>query len=326
MAKPKTVKPPRLRSGGTIFVTAPSSYPVYPSMKLVEGIELLRKMGYRVIVGETVKRALRTWYFSAPPELKAKELLDAFKNPNIDIIMCARGGIGSLHILDKLDYDVIRENPKLIVGYSDITFLHEAIYAKAGVPGLQAAMPGPRPHISFSEEDSMRVFKYNMELALRAASGEELELKNPPDAPMPKVINSGRARGIAIGGNIIAHLLLATTKNYIPSHEGAILFLENIEEPAWRVDNYLQALALAGLLGSTNGIVYGEFPEPETYRGPSPSIEEVIATRTRQYTRVPSFINYSCCHGRYVLPFPIGTTVELDADEGIVRMLEPVAD
>lgn len=325
MARTRAAKPPRLKPGGTIFVTAPSSYPVYPSMKLAEGIELLRKLGYRVVVGETVKRALRTWYFSAPPEHKARELLNAFKDPSVDVIVCARGGIGALHLLDKLDYDVIRENPKLVIGYSDITALHEAVYAKAGVPGLQAAMPGPRPHIGFGEEDRERVFKYSVELALRVASGEELELRNPPDAPMPKTINPGRARGTGIGGNIIMHVLLAAA-GYVPPHEGSVLFLENIEEPAWRVDDYLQALALAGLLSSPSGIVYGEFPEPETYRGPSPSIEEVIATRTRQYTGAPSFTNYSCCHGRYVLPFPVGTEVEVDADEGVVRMLEPVAE
>ena len=293
-------------------------------MRLSEGIESLRRMGFKVIVGETLRRALRHWFYSAPPEVRAEELNRAFKNPGIDAIFCARGGVGALRLLDLLDYDVIRENPKPLVGYSDITALHNAIYAKTGVPGLQAVMVATRPHISFGEEDAARVYRYNLELAVRILKGETLELRNPPDAPSPKTIVPGRARGTGVGGNIIIYTLLQAT-GYSPDPRGSILFLENIEEPSWRVDDYLASLGHSGVLREVNGLVFGEFPEPSSYSGPSPSVEEVIAHYALTQGK-PSFMDYSCCHGRYVLPFPVGLEVEIDADEGVVRMLEPLTE
>ncbi len=319
------VRPPRLRKGSTIFVTAPSSYPVYPDMRLAEGIELLRKMGYRVVIGETLRYALRTWFYSAPPDKRVEELNNAFRDPGIDAVFCARGGVGSLRLLDKLDYDAIRENPKILVGYSDSTALQEAILLKAGMPSLQAAMPGPRPHVYFGEEDREKVYRRSLELAFKIMEGEELTLSNPPDAPMPKTINPGRASGTSIGGNIIIHVFLLAA-GYAPSHEGAVLFLENIAEHAWRIDDYMSALELGGYLSEISAMVLGEFPEPKQYPAPSPSIEEVLATRIRSATRAPAFMNYSCCHSRYILPYPIGVELEVNADEGAIVMKEPLAE
>jgi len=318
-------KPPRLREGATILVTAPSSYPSFPEMRLAEGVEILRSMGYHVILGETVRHALRSWFYSAPPEKRAEELNKAFRDPGIDAIICARGGVGALRLLDLLDYDAIRDNPKILVGYSDTTGLQEAIYARTGVPSLQAAMPGPRPHIYFGEEDRLKTYMHSLRLAFKIMRGEMLELTNPLDAPLPKTINPGRAAGISIGGNIIIHVFLLAAGR-APSHEGSILFLENIEEPAWRVDDYMSVLQLRGVLAEVSGIILGEFPEPKSYPYPSPSLEEVLATRIREATSAPAFMNYSCCHARYILPYPIGIKMEVDADRGALIMKEPLAE
>jgi muramoyltetrapeptide carboxypeptidase len=186
-------------------------------------------------------------------------------------------------------------------------------------------MPGPRVHTYFGEEDRLRAYKYSLELALKILGGEVLELANPPDAPLPKTINPGRAAGIGIGGNIIIHVFLMAAGR-APSHRGGILFLENIEEHAWRVDDYMSVLELSGALRETSGIILGEFPEPKSYPHPSPSIEEVLATRIRGATKNPAFMNYSCCHARYILPYPIGIELEIDADNGVLAMKEPLTE
>lgn len=322
-----SIKPRRLKAGSTIMLIAPASFPQYSSLGTMMSMQLLRKMGFRITLGRSVAESQVHWFMSGPDEARARDLIEGFRRGDVDAIWCVRGGAGSLRILDLIDYDMIKENPKVIVGFSDITAIQNAIYAIAGVPSLQGPMlsvtPKPGDDVGWAR------FRRDLELAVRILMGETLELKPSEDGPFTKVINHGRASGRVIGGNLTLFTLLQGTP-YRPSPEGSVLFLEDVNEDSYRVSNYLSVLRLGGVLRKARAIVYGEFPEPE-HRAPAPSIEEVIAEDTRRATEAPSFIGYPCCHGGdehgyNTYPVPIGISIEVDADNGTVTMLESLTE
>ena len=322
-----SVKPRRLRPGSTIMFIAPASFPQYPSMNVMLGVQLLRKAGFNVVLGKSVRESWVHWHLSGPDDLRVKDLLEGFRRDGIDAIWCVRGGAGSLRLLDMIDYDIIKENPKAIIGFSDITAIQNAIYSMTSLPSLQGPMPSVTPKLG--DEIGWSRFRRDVELTVKILMGETLELKPPEDGPYPKVINSGKARGNVIGGNLMLFILLQGTP-YKPDPTNKVLFLEDINEEAYRVDNYLTVLRLNKTLSTVNAIVYGEFPEPEV-KGPHPSIEEVIVEDTRRVTSVPSFIGYPCCHGgdehgHNTYPVPIGINVEVNADDGVIAMLEPLTE
>jgi len=322
-----SIKPPRIKPGSKIYLVAPSSYPVYPNMNLSLGIEILRKLGFSVVVGESVKYAMRRWYLSAPDEVRARDIIEGFKKDDVGAIWCVRGGAGGLRLLDLIDYDVIERNPKPFIGFSDVTSLQNALYSKIGLVSIHGEMIATTPKLG--DEIGMRRYQKNLEMAIKILMGEVLELAPPEDGPFPKTINPGKASGEIVGGNLIIFTLLQGTR-YAVNTERKILFIEDIREDAWRVDNFLTTLAYGGHLQRASGIIFGEFPEPEV-RAPTPSLEEVIVDRAKRYVTSPSFINFPCCHGgdehgHYVYPLPIGGRVSIDADNGVVYMEEPAVE
>lgn len=321
------MRPPRIGSSPRAYLVAPSSFPAYPGMNLSYGIELLRKQGFQIVVGESVKYASRTWYLSAPDHVRARDLVEGFRRDDVDVIWCVRGGAGALRLLDKVDYDVVKDNPKPLVGFSDITALQNALYSRTGLVSIHGEMVATTPKIG--DEAGLRRYVENLEKVVKMLRGEVLEHAPPPEGPFPRTINPGKASGELVGGNLIIFTLLQSTA-YRVDAGGRILFLEDIREEAWRIDNFLTALAHGESLGRASAIVLGEFPEPEA-KAPAPSLEEVVSERVRAYTRAPSFMNFPCCHGgdehgHYVYPLPIGSRISVDADEGRVFMEEPAVD
>lgn len=313
-----TLRPPALRKRGTVMILAPSSYPSYPRMRLAEGVDFLRKRGFRVMLGDTLSKAVRYRYFSAQDEQRARELESAFSDPKVDAVFCARGGIGSLRILNMIDYDVVRENPKVFVGYSDITGFQMAFLERAGLVTFQGAMPAIT--VQGEREESRRIFEYNWDLLFRViVEGEAVELKNPPDSPATKTVVGGKTKGVLTGGNLILFTLLAGSQ-FDPQTKGRILFLEDIEEDPWRIDEFLAGLLLSNKLQEAGGVVFGEFPEPAKFDLPTPSIEEVLVEYLFKSGEKPSIVNLACCHGKYVLPIALGAEYELDADSQVLSL------
>lgn len=322
-----SIKPRKLRPGSTIMLVAPASFPQYSSANTMLGIQYLRKMGFNVVLGRSVRESWVRWFLSGSDEFRAKDLMEGFRRDNVDAIWCVRGGAGSLRLLNLIDYDLIRENPKAIIGFSDITAIQNAVYSMIGMPSLQGPMPSIVPRLG--DDIGWSRFKRDLELTVKILMGETLELRPPDDGPFIKVINHGRARGRVIGGNLTLFTLLQGTP-YRPNPSDGVLFLEDINEEAYRVSNYLAILKLNKTLSTVSAVFYGEFPEPER-KGPSPSIEEVIIEDTRSVTNAPSFIGYPCCHGGdehgyNTYPVPIGVEVEVNADDGVVTMIESLTE
>ncbi len=320
------MKPPALKPHGTIRVVAPSSYPDFPRMRLREGVEYLRKRGFTVQLGPNLRNAVRHRYFSASDEDRARELLDAFRDPAVDAVVCARGGIGALRVLPHLDFDVVRDHPKVFVGYSDITAFQMPFWTRAHLVTFQGPMAAVWP--SGDRADSLRVHAYNWDLLLRVVSdGEAVTVENPADAPQPKTLFPGTAEGPLVGGNLtLFHSLQGTP--FDPPTDGAVLFLEDTEEhQPWDFEERLGSLLLSGKLRAARGLVFGELLEPKGELEPRPSLEEAIAEAVSTLPhRPPSFLNLATGHGRYTLPLAIGNPVRVNADEGTLTMLEPAVE
>lgn len=303
------LKPPKLKKGDVIKIIAPSSFPYHPLMRISMGIDYIRKIGYRVVLGETVKRALQIGYFAAPAEIRAKDLNKAFSDDKVKAIFCARGGIGALEILNYIDFEVIKDNPKIFVGYSDITAIQIALYQKCGLISFHGWMPG----VYAKNKDEYKAMEKSIELLFRViAGGEQLELSNPVDAPLTQCICEGEATGRLTGGNIIIFTHMVGTK-FDPITRRHILFLEDIKEEPWRIENYFSSLLLANKLNGAAGFIFGEVLEPEKYDHPTPSTVEIVIKYLKKYKR-PSILSFACCHGKYKLPLPIGGLIKLDAD------------
>ncbi|MEM3676292.1 MAG: LD-carboxypeptidase, partial [Thermoplasmataceae archaeon] len=153
----ETIAPPALKEGSNIRIIAPASAPDLKNLSI--SINRLNKLGYRVTLGQNIRKLVQRNSLAAPAEFRARELNDAFKDNSVDAIFCARGGYGSIHILQLIDYDAIRDNPKIFVGYSDITALHLAINKISGLITFHGPMPASDP-----DEFSKATFKLFIDL------------------------------------------------------------------------------------------------------------------------------------------------------------------
>lgn len=321
------VKPRKLREGASIMVIAPSAPPGYPGSgaQLSIGLEYLRRSGFRVILGDTVKFAINRWFHSAPDEVRARDLMNAFTRDDVDAIWCVRGMSGAIRVIRLLDYDLIKENPKVLVGFSDITAIQTAIYAKTGLPTLQA------PMLDINATGDLSRFRRDMDAALRILKGEVMELKPLPDGPFPRIIRPGKASGVVIGGNLLKFLLPQAVPEFRIDPLGKVLFLEEIALQIHRFDEYLTTLGLMGVIKGVNAVVFGEIPELREWQVGGSIVESIIDAMNTFNPNAPSFMNYPCCHGGdqggiNTYPMPLGINVEVNADEATVVMKEPLVE
>ncbi len=195
----KTVKPPRLKPGQTIGIASPSGYA--DPFLLKAGIDFLTDQGYKVRLGDSTRRVGKTQFFAAPDRDRARKLSSMFQDPEVDAIFCSVGGYGAGKILPLLNYEAIRDNPKIFMGYSDISFLQIAIYNKTGL----ITFYGPSAsHLDQSlGGDELKTKRDNLERAIKLLSGESgKDLVNLPAGMILRTIHDGRARGPLIGGNL----------------------------------------------------------------------------------------------------------------------------
>lgn len=313
----KIVKPPRLRPGQRIGVCSPSSYADPFSLKA--GIDFLTKQGYNATLGNATKRMLRTGFMAAPDKDRAEEIMALFKDSRINAIFCSVGGYGAARLLPLLDYDAIKDNPKILMGYSDITFLHVAIYNRAGL----VTFHGPSAsHLdqSLGAED-LAIKRENLVRALKLISGKSgLELVNPARGMLLRTIHNGKATGPLMGGNLeTCEETLATP--YEVNLDRCIFFFEDVYSSPEMIDRGLLHLAMAGKLENVAGVVVGEFSEVPKAEEPMPSIEEVVRERILPL-RKPSIVGLQCGHGKVHVTIPVGVEATLNADDPSLRLKE----
>lgn len=300
-AEKGTVKPPRLRPGDLVGVLAPSG-PV-SVRRVEEGLAVLERRGFRIV--QAPHLGGRRGYLAGGDTERLTDLVDFLANPRIKMILCARGGYGCLRLLDRLPYAEIRRRPKILVGFSDVTALLLGVHARSGLVTFHGPMAG---HMGREGQE-------NTESLLRLISAQEpYELAFGPGG----VLRAGRARGPLVGGNLslLCHLLGTP---YMPSMENRILFLEDVNEPLYRVDRMLTHLRLAGVFDRLRGLALGDFEGCGKPGEVVVLVEQMLGPRS-----YPVVSGLPVGHGARNLALPIGTVAELDASQHRLTVCEPV--
>ena len=298
--KTPVIKPPRLHPGDLVGIISPAG-PVDES-ELKPDLELLESSGLRVRVSPHLYD--RHDYLAGDDEARLSDLHAMFRNPEVKVIFCARGGYGSLRLLDRIDYDLIREHPKIIVGYSDITALLLAIIKKTGVVTFHGPMVRGLSSVHDSSRESLlQVISSDQPISIRPSSGRSL---------IP-----GRVEGPLLGGNLslICHLL---GTHFLPSLEGCILFIEDRGEPLYRLDRMLTHLSLAGQLKGIVGLIGGEFIDC----GDMSAIDDLLNTLASDL-KIPLITGFPIGHGPNNMTLPLGIAARLDTDLMTLSTLEP---
>jgi len=306
-AKRAPLLPKALKLGDTIGVIAPAGL-VYDKTSIPEFERILIEKGFNPVLGDSLQS--QYGYFSDTDEARAAELNQMFANPEIDGIITMRGGWGCARLLDKLDYKMIAKNPKVLMGYSDITALLIGIYAKTRLITFHGLM-------GYSTWDSFST-RYFDDILME---GKLALFKPPTDDTDHITLTGGKAKGRLIGGNLTV-LSSIIGSNYLPDWDDKILFLEEIGEEPYRVDRMLTQLKLAGVLDRIKGIIFGKCRKCEAETPERAFTLLQVLQHNFKELKIPAFYGAMIGHIQRKFTFPIGIEVEMDADTGIVRQLE----
>jgi muramoyltetrapeptide carboxypeptidase len=313
----RPIKPAPLEPGDTIMFIAPAGELSEKRMTLAK--QRLEEMGFVVKQADDL---FRQWgYLAGTDERRAEELMDAFTDPDVDAIFPGTGGYGTTRMLDLLDYRAIRQNPKVFIGFSDITGLHLAINRKAGLVTFHT----PNPMWGLGSEDNLTDFSatyfwrtllkssYYDEDGNRLSEGWTFEY--PEEVPAPQTLAVGKARGRLIGGNFS---LVAPTMGtpYEIQTKGKILFIEDVREAPYRIDRYLSNLKLAGKLDDLNGVILGKFTRTQKEdEDPSEFSMREVFEHYFADLGIPVIYDFPAGHYKYNATLPFGAMVELEATE-----------
>lgn len=311
-----TLKPRRLVAGDTVGLINPA-YATFARSDLALVTETLAVLGLIARPGEHVLD--RYGYLAGTDAVRAADVNAMFADDTVSAIFAVRGGWGCNRILHLLDYDAIRAHPKLLMGYSDITSLLVAVYARCGMVTFHGPV-GTSTWNQFSLGYFRRV----------VMEGEAVTFRNPtsPGDNLVQtrdridIITPGKARGVLVGGNLSV-LAAMIGSPYLPSWKDVLLFLEDDNEPVYRIDRMLTQLRLAGVLQQLSGFIFGKCtncgPGGEGYG--SLTLEEVFADHIAPL-RIPAFAGAMIGHIENKFTVPIGIEADMDADEGILTMRE----
>jgi muramoyltetrapeptide carboxypeptidase len=305
-----------LPEGGTIGVSAPSG-PYFNRSDVLRPKEWWESKGYRVKLLEGVWA--KEDYVAGPARARAEDLCGLFADPEVDVIQVLWGGTGAMELLPFLDFDLIAEHPKALMGFSDITNLHVAIRQETGLatfhgPGLGSM--GIPERTEFTWDSALK--------ALR--DGGAGEVPRDPDDPYVRSMVGGRVTAPIVGGNLFTMVHLMGTP-WEPVFDGAILFFEEVDEPPYVIEIHLRQLRLAGKLDGVVGVVVGEMKDcdwresrPEGPR--TRSLEDVLELSLGPLG-VPVLYKLPLGHGKHLATIPLGVEATLDADARTLSIGQP---
>lgn len=299
--------PRRLYEGATVGLVSPAG--VISSPADVNAVqETLASLGLNAHLGRNALN--RRGYLAGTDAERATDLMEMFEDDRIDAILALRGGWGLNRILERLDFGTIRRNPKIVMGFSDITSLLLAMYARSGVVSFH----GP---VGISTWSSCTV---NHMKSVLFDGGTPI-LTNPPSEPI-HTICGGRARGRLVGGNlsVITSML---GSSFLPDWSGHLLFLEDVDERVYKIDRKLTQLAMAGILDQVEGVIWGQCSNCTSGANvPSLTLQEVLNDHLVPRGK-PAYYGALIGHIRDKFTLPIGIEAEMDADHGSITLLEP---
>ena len=300
------VRPARLAPGARVAVVAPSG-PV-PEERLQAGLDVLRGWDLDPVVAPHVlDRHGEFTYLAGTDAHRAADLQAAWCDPAVDAVLCARGGYGVQRMTDLLDWDAMRAaGPKVFVGFSDITALHEAFANRLGLVTLHGPMAAGIDFIKNARaQEHLRATLFAPETARTITSGGT--------ALVP-----GRARGVTLGGCLCLLAADLGTPHARTSARGGLLCLEDVGEETYRLDRYLTQLLRAGWLEGVRGVLLGSWKDCDPY----PQVRALLVDRLGGLG-VPVVEEFGFGHCEGALTIPFGVAAELDADSGTLTLEEP---
>lgn len=321
---PANIYPKALRPGDTIMFIAPAGQ--LNEKRVALAVKRLRGMGFKVIVPKDLFR--KYGFLAGDDATRAAELMRGFTDPEVDAVFPGTGGYGATRILELLDYDAIAKNPKVFIGFSDITALHTAIHQRTGLVTFHT----PSPQWGLGSEEGMDPLAERFFWRAILAKAYEEDTDGPgwvydftdfKDAPTLETVAPGVARGRLIGGNLSLVSAMIGTPFEVQT-DGAVLFLEDVREAPYRVDRMLRQLKSAGKLDGLAGVILGQFTRVDPEDEEDWSIHDVIEDYFKD-APYPVVMNFPVGHVRKNTSLPVGAMVEVDADQRIIRVLEDPA-
>jgi len=304
------IKPPALRPGDTIGIVAPASN--LKRSELEAGCEALRIAGYKPFYFDSILE--RDLYFAGSLERRIRELAEMFARPDVRAILCARGGYGANYLLEALDLDAIRSNPKIFIGYSDITALL-TFFVDAG--GL-ITFHGPMAAKDWARAGGVDAASWHAALG----GATEWELKLGADSGVSGLVE-GATEGILYGG-CLSILVASLGTPYEIKTDGTILFLEDLAAKPYQVDRMLMQLKLAGKLDGVRGIVFGEMMDCVQNANQGYTLQEVVM-RIVGGLEVPVAYGLRSGHvtaGNITLPFGVRAGLTVGGGQVGITILE----
>lgn len=298
-AKNDLIKPRRLHPGAVIGVVAPAS--PFKRAVLEQGLKVLQQMGYCVKLAKGLYET--RGYLAGTDAHRASQLQAMFLDGDVDAVMCARGGFGSLRMLPLIDWELLRRHPKAFIGFSDITAIHHVLVQRAGLTTFHGPVVCSLPS---SDRQSQASFK-------RAVSSDQaLSFR----VAQKKTLKPGKVDGALMGGNLTTLCHLVGTP-FALNFAGAVLFLEDTGESAYRIDRMLMHMKLAGCFQGMAGLVLGSFRDCAKFAVIADLVRQLFADQD-----IPILAGMAVGHGRRNLTLPMGIAVHLDADNGELVFLE----
>ena len=301
------VLPPRLPAGGTVGLVAPAGV-VRSRRQLTDAVASLERLGFRTKVGRNV--LARFGFLAGTDAERARDLMRMVRDPEVDAIVAVRGGWGCARILPLLDYDEIAAHPKPIVGYSDVTSLLLAIYARTGLVTFHGPV-GVSTWEGLTAESFVRTLVDGAPLAIAPETRRNRD--------RTETVRGGVAEGPVLGGNLTVIAGLAGS-DYLPDTTDHLLFFEEVREDAYRLDRMLVQLELAGFFRDVAGVAFGQCSSCSSSDGTS--AEDVIRRHLRR-VNAPSVFGAPIGHVSPVYTLPVGLPARLDADAGTLEYLRP---
>ncbi len=298
--------PPPLRPGDTIGIVLPAG-PVRDQARAETGMRMLRDMGYRVRTIDTGPADQD--YLAAPDSERVRALHSLWADEETRALVAMRGGYGCLRIADLLDMDFLRRHPRWLVGFSDLTILHAALFRRAGLVTLHGPMVTTLGRTEKS--DIQRLF------SLLAH-----DWRGPGQAWSVEILRPGSCRGRLVGGNLSCLTALVGTPWEIPWQD-AIVLLEETGEPMYRIDRMLTHLAAAGRLARVGGLLLGSFDHPSGDGLETIRLQEQVWTRVLELTseaRFPVWGDVPAGHGRRNAALPFGMEAAMDSLTGVLTL------
>lgn len=314
----KIVKPRGLKEGDTIGIVSPASA-IFESEPYQIAKESFEAMGLKVKFGKFTES--RYGHLAGTDEERAEEFNDMFRDRDVKAVIALRGGAGSARILDKIDYEAIRKNPKIFIGYSDITAIHLAVFKKTGL----VTFHGP---VAVSSWNSF-AYEYFRKLLF---DGEAITYTNPKNkgdeltqtSNRIRTITEGTAKGELLGGNLSVVTSIMGTPYFPTDWKNKILYIEDIGEHIYAVDRMMSQLELGGVLKQISGFVFGKCNgcDPGGNGYGSLTLEEVIDHYLKPLN-IPAFSGAMIGHIDDNITLPNGIEAEIDAGIGSIHLLSP---